>query len=144
MPPLMKESEFGMKTTRRTLIVILLALLLIFPQVTIVPDALAAGESLEAEADDIVAIVNEFTVTQAVNTYFQGREAFLTSGDATAFIGTISSVVRDEQLHLQELQELNLVFVNSVLEFDSLSCESLYAKSDLSNRWKRSSYSCSD
>lgn len=51
MPPLMKESEFGMKTTRRTLIVILLALLFLFPQAVIVPETLASDRNLKAEAN---------------------------------------------------------------------------------------------
>lgn len=116
-----------MKTTMRTLIVILLAFLLLFPQAVIVPEALAAEENLEAEADDVVTIVNEFTVTQAVNTYFQGRKAFLTSGDTTTFSGTVPGIVQDEQLHLQVLNEQGMEYESYTLAYGAFQCAELYA-----------------
>ncbi len=116
-----------MKTTMRTLIVILLAFLLLFPQAVIVPEALAAGENLEAEADDVVTIVNEFTVTQAVNAYFQGRKAFLTSGDTAQFAGAVPAIVEDELTHVQMLAQKGIVLLSSLIQIDDIQTEELYA-----------------
>lgn len=83
--------------------------------------AIARADSISISEELTLTGLNDASVTQAVENYFDERADYLL-GDSAAIDGTVVGIVNDEAAHMEQYADENIALTASVYEIESVEC----------------------